>query len=167
MREEVRNHTLTSLQRCLMGVVDGVNLDLPQAAWLQCFDMVVFTLLDDLLEILQNHFTKDYRNIEGTLVLAMKLLSKRSALGGDSLWELTWLHVNNINPSLQCEVFPDLDSENAQQKHNKIEGRRQSGVIESVDDEYGDCPRPLPLIKELKKATDITNRKDAPSWVHE
>ncbi|KAF6158373.1 hypothetical protein GIB67_022453 [Kingdonia uniflora] len=76
MREEVRNHTLTSLQRCLMGVFDGVNLDLPQAAWLQCFDMVVFTLLDDLLEISQNHFTKDYRNIEGTLVLAMKLLSK-------------------------------------------------------------------------------------------
>ncbi|KAF6160128.1 hypothetical protein GIB67_016564 [Kingdonia uniflora] len=76
MREEVRNHTLTSLQRCLKGVIDGVNLDLPQAAWLQCFDMVVFTLLDDLLEISQNHFTKDYRNIEGTLVLAMKLLSK-------------------------------------------------------------------------------------------
>ncbi|KAF6162525.1 hypothetical protein GIB67_003071 [Kingdonia uniflora] len=76
MREEVRNHTLTSLQRCLMGVVDGVYLDLPQAAWLQCFDMVVFTLLDDLLELSQNHFTKDYRNIEGTLVLAMKLLSK-------------------------------------------------------------------------------------------
>ncbi|KAF6154173.1 hypothetical protein GIB67_016425 [Kingdonia uniflora] len=42
----------------------------------ECFDMVVFTLLDDLLEISQNHFTKDYRNIEGTLVLAMKLLSK-------------------------------------------------------------------------------------------
>ncbi|KAF6159529.1 hypothetical protein GIB67_032300 [Kingdonia uniflora] len=136
--------------------------------------MVVFTLLDDLLEISQSHSTKDYHNIEGTLVLAMMLLSKvflqilhdlsqlatfcklwlgvltrmekymkakikgkrseklqhlvpellkstlfvmkargvlipRSALGGDSLWELMWLHVNNINPSLQCEVFPNLD----------------------------------------------------------
>ncbi|KAF6169709.1 hypothetical protein GIB67_004101 [Kingdonia uniflora] len=34
-------------------------------------------------------------------------------------------------------------------------------------DEHGDCPRPLPLIKELKKATDITNRKDTPSWDYE
>ncbi|KAF6137057.1 hypothetical protein GIB67_030821 [Kingdonia uniflora] len=185
MREEVRNHALTSLQRCLTGVVDGVNLGLPHAAWLQCFDMVVFTLLDDLLEISQSHSTKDYRNIEGTLVLALKLLSKvfllllhdlsqlttfcklwlgvlsrmekymkakikgkrseklqdlvpellkntllvmktrgvliqRSALGGDSLWELTWLHVNNIAPSLQSEVFPDQDSENVQQKQNEV-----------------------------------------------
>ncbi|KAF6135612.1 hypothetical protein GIB67_028183, partial [Kingdonia uniflora] len=37
----------------------------------------------------------------------------------------------------------------------------------SVCDEHGDCPRPLPLIKELKKATDITNRKDTPSWDYE
>ncbi|KAF6149676.1 hypothetical protein GIB67_017409 [Kingdonia uniflora] len=64
---------------------------------------------------------------------ARGVLIQRSALGGDSLWELTWLHVNNINPSLQCEVFSDLDSENAQQKQNKIEGRRHSGVIESVE----------------------------------
>ncbi|KAF6160095.1 hypothetical protein GIB67_018875 [Kingdonia uniflora] len=34
-------------------------------------------------------------------------------------------------------------------------------------DDHGDCPRPLPLIKELKKATDITNRKDTPSWDYE
>ncbi|KAF6162526.1 hypothetical protein GIB67_003072 [Kingdonia uniflora] len=61
------------------------------------------------------------------------VLIQRSALGGDSFWELTWLHVNNINPSLQCEVFPDLDSENAHQKQNEIEGRRQSGVIESIE----------------------------------
>lgn len=128
-------------------------------------------MLDDLLEISQGHSQKDYRNMEGTLTIAMKLLFKvflqllpelsqlttfcklwlgvlsrmekymkvkirgkrseklqdvvsellkntliemknrgvlaqRSALGGDSLWELTWLHVNNISPSLQSEVFP-------------------------------------------------------------
>jgi len=34
------------------------------------------------------------------------VLAQRSALGGDSLWELTWLHVNNISPSLQSDVFP-------------------------------------------------------------
>ncbi|KAF6173556.1 hypothetical protein GIB67_022010, partial [Kingdonia uniflora] len=34
-------------------------------------------------------------------------------------------------------------------------------------DKHGDCPRPLPLIKELNKATDITNRKNVPSWDYE
>ncbi|CAK9168687.1 unnamed protein product [Ilex paraguariensis] len=171
-REEVRNHALLSLQMCLTGV-DGVHL--PHGLWLQCFDLVIFTVLDDLLEIAQGHSQKDYRNMEGTLVLALKLLSKvflqllhellqlttfcklwlgvlsrmekylkvkvrgkrseklqelvpellkntllvmktkgvlvqRTALGGDSLWELTWLHVNNIAPSLQSGVFPDQES---------------------------------------------------------
>ncbi|KAJ4964654.1 hypothetical protein NE237_016503 [Protea cynaroides] len=172
-REDVRNHALSSLQRCLTGV-DGFSL--LYSSWLQCFDLVIFTMLDDLLEIAQGHSPKDYRNIEGTLVLALKLLSKvflqllndlvqlttfcklwlgvlgrmekymkakvrgkkseklqelvpellknillvmkargvlvcRSALGGDSLWELTWLHANNIAPSLQSEVFPDQELE--------------------------------------------------------
>ncbi|KNA10447.1 hypothetical protein SOVF_144260 [Spinacia oleracea] len=167
-REEVRNHAVLSLQKCLTEM-DEVHL--AHSIWLQCFDMVVFTMLDDLLEISQGHSQKDYRNMEGTLTFAVKLLSKlflqlltqlsqlttfcklwlgvlsrmekymkvkirgkrseklqnivlellkntlvemknrgilaqRSALGGDSLWELTWLHVNNITPSLQSEVFP-------------------------------------------------------------
>ncbi|XP_077212110.1 E3 ubiquitin-protein ligase ORTHRUS 2-like [Tasmannia lanceolata] len=33
-----------------------------------------------------------------------------------------------------------------------------------TSDEQGDRPRPLPIIKELKNATDITDRKDSPSW---
>ncbi|GAB2297173.1 hypothetical protein Dimus_031286 [Dionaea muscipula] len=172
-REEVRNHAVLSLQKCLTGV-DEVHL--PHSLWLQCFDLVVFTLLDDLLEIAQGHSQKDYRNMESTLILGMKLLSKvflqmldqlsqlttfcklwlgvlsrmerymkvkirskrseklqelvpdllkntllgmktkrvlvqRSALGGDSLWELTWLHVKNIAPSLQSELFPSDGSE--------------------------------------------------------
>ncbi|CAK7323053.1 unnamed protein product [Dovyalis caffra] len=175
-REEVRNHALLSLQKCL-SVVDGINL--PHGLCLQCFDLI-FTMLDDLLEIAQGRH-KDYRNMEGTLIIAVKLLSKmflqllpelaqlttfcklwvgvlrrmekyqkvkvkgkkneilqemvpellknmllvmkswgvlvqRSALGGDSLWELTWLHVNNIAPSLKAEVFPDQDRE---QSHHK------------------------------------------------
>ncbi|KAK9109783.1 hypothetical protein Sjap_017843 [Stephania japonica] len=146
--------------------------------------MVIFTMLDDLLEIAEGHSPKDYRNMEGTLVLAVMLLSKiflqllhdlsqlaafcklwlgvlsrmekymkakvrgkrseklqelvpellkntllvmktkgvlvqRSALGGDGLWELTWLHVNNIALSLQSEVFPDQDSEQVQQQHSE------------------------------------------------
>ncbi|CAN1794237.1 ARF guanine-nucleotide exchange factor GNOM [Linum perenne] len=172
-RDEVRNHALLSLQKCLAGV-NGLNL--PHSLWLQCFDMVIFTMLDDLLEIAQGHSQKDYRNMEATLIVAIKLMSKvflqllhdlaqlttfcklwlgvlgrtekymkvkirgkkseklqetipellknillimkttgvlvqRSALGGDSLWELTWLHMNNIAPSLKSEVFPDQEPE--------------------------------------------------------
>ncbi|KAA8529980.1 hypothetical protein F0562_034416 [Nyssa sinensis] len=33
-----------------------------------------------------------------------------------------------------------------------------------TSDEHGDRPRPLPVIKELKNATDITERKGTPSW---
>ncbi|KAJ8449354.1 hypothetical protein Cgig2_002486 [Carnegiea gigantea] len=175
-REEVRNHALSSLQKCLTEIEEvhpAHNL------WFQCFDVVIFTMLDDLLEIAQGQSHKDYSNMEGTLTIAMKLLSKvflqllpelshlttfcrlwlcvlsrmekymkvkirgkrsdklqefvlellknillvmknggvlvqRSAVGGDSLWELTWLHVNNISPSLQSEVFPSAgDDETA------------------------------------------------------
>lgn len=33
-----------------------------------------------------------------------------------------------------------------------------------TSDEHGDRPRPLPVIKELKEATDISERKGVPSW---
>ncbi|OVA09685.1 zinc finger protein [Macleaya cordata] len=36
-----------------------------------------------------------------------------------------------------------------------------------TSDEHGDRPRPLPVIKELSGATDITERKDSPSWDYE
>ncbi|KAG8097740.1 hypothetical protein GUJ93_ZPchr0013g35005 [Zizania palustris] len=166
-REEVRNHALSSLQQCLTATE---RVCLQSAPWSHAFDLIIFTLLDDLLEISQNHSQKDYRNMEGSLVLAMKLaakvylqllpdlfglssfcklwlgvlsrmekyikvkvrgkrsdklhelipellksilvvmknrgiLAKRSTIGGDSLWELTWLHVNNISTTLQSDVF--------------------------------------------------------------
>lgn len=34
----------------------------------------------------------------------------------------------------------------------------------NCSDEHGDRPRPLPAISELKKATEITERKESPSW---
>ncbi|XP_077214275.1 ARF guanine-nucleotide exchange factor GNOM-like [Tasmannia lanceolata] len=190
-REEVRNHALLSLQRSLTTGVEGICVT--HALWLQCFDQVIFTMLDDLLEIAQNHTQKDCKNMEGTLVLAMKLLSKvflqlvhelalltsfcklwlgilsrmekyikarvrgkrseklqelipellkntllvmktkvlvqRSTLGGDSLWELTWLHVNNIAPSLQSEVFPDQEPE----QENKQGEPGSPGSVSSSD----------------------------------
>ncbi|KAK7285176.1 hypothetical protein RJT34_19937 [Clitoria ternatea] len=180
-REEVRNHALISLQKCLTGAVPS---RLPCDLWLQCFNQVIFTVLDDLLEIAEAHSQNDYRNIEGTLALALKLLSKvflqffhelsqlpsfcklwegvlsrmekyakvkfrrseklqelvpellkntllvmksegilvqSNDLGGNSFWELTWLHIKNIDPSLQRDVFPDKDSEKLQSQHKQIE----------------------------------------------
>ncbi|KAL3624155.1 hypothetical protein CASFOL_032971 [Castilleja foliolosa] len=176
-REEVRNHAIILLQRCLTGV-DGIHI--PTDLWLQCFDLVIFTLLDEFPEMVQQNSPKEYRSIEGSMVLSLKLLSKAflqslidlsrtdsfsqlwlkvlgcmerymnlrfrgkrsekihelvpellkntllvmkssgilvpsELVGGDSLWQLTWLHVKNIAPSLQLEVFPSEETE----KHGK------------------------------------------------
>ncbi|KAK7300750.1 hypothetical protein RJT34_11599 [Clitoria ternatea] len=185
-REEVRNHALLSLQNCLTG---SVGIHLPHGLWLQCFDQVIFPALDEVLEISQTRSQKDYPNMEGTLILALKLLCKvflqlvqdlsqvtgfsklwlgvlnrlelymkvkvrgrrsseklqelvpellkntllvmkagrvlvqNSSVDGNSLWELTWQHINNIAPSLQSEVFPEQDSEQLQHKQvEKVEG---------------------------------------------
>lgn len=194
-REEVRNYALSSLQKCLVGI-EGICLS--PSSWLQSFDLVIFTLLDDLLEITQSQSQKDYRNMEGTLLNAMKLLSKvflqllqelsglssfcklwlgvlsrmekymkvrvrgkkseklhelilellkntllamkskgilakRSTIGGDSLWELTWLHVNNISSSLQSEVFPDQEVEQeVQLKQNDSSSPVEPGGSETL-----------------------------------
>ncbi|KAI3824074.1 hypothetical protein L1987_05521 [Smallanthus sonchifolius] len=72
-REEIRNHAVLMLQRCLTGL-DGIHLE--DDTWLQCFDSVIFPLLNDLIEIIEERSVKEYRNMEGTLVLSLKLLSK-------------------------------------------------------------------------------------------
>jgi E3 ubiquitin-protein ligase UHRF1 len=46
------------------------------------------------------------------------------------------------NPYLNCTKCPNLN----------------------CSDEHGDRPRPLPVIPELKKAQDIMERKERPSW---
>ncbi|KAL8471632.1 hypothetical protein ACS0TY_029041 [Phlomoides rotata] len=177
-REEVRNHAIMLLQRCLTGV-EGIHI--PTDLWLQCFDLVILTLLDELPEMAQQQSPKDYRSMEGSMVLALKLMSKAflqplvelshstsfcqlwikildcmerymklrfrgkrsekihelvpellkntllvmktngvlvpsDPIGGDSFWQLTWLHVNKIAPSLQLEVFP---SEELNENHAK------------------------------------------------
>lgn len=33
-------------------------------------------------------------------------------------------------------------------------------------DEHGDRPRPLPVVKELKSATDVFERKSSPAWAY-
>ncbi|KDO72651.1 hypothetical protein CISIN_1g000513mg [Citrus sinensis] len=201
-REEVRNHAVLALQRSL-AAVDGIRL--PNALWFQCFDMVIFTLLDDLLEIAQASSPKDYRNIDGTLVLAMKLMSKAflqqlqdlsqqpsfcklwlgvldhmdkymklklrgkrsdkihelipellknnllvmkttgillptDDIGGDSFWQLTWLHVKKISPSMQSEVFPDHELEQLKAKLVKTGGTSATdGSVIVQSDENTAC----------------------------
>jgi golgi-specific brefeldin A-resistance guanine nucleotide exchange factor 1 len=161
-REEVRNHALLSLQKCLTGADD---IYLPYGKWLDCFDLVIFTVLILAVKLLSKVFLqslpvlsqlttfcklwlgvltrmekymkvkvrgKRSEKLQETVpdllknsLLAMKMrgiLAQRSALGGDSLWELTWLHVNNISPSLQLEVFPEQDSEHSQYKQGESVG---------------------------------------------
>ncbi|PHU25414.1 hypothetical protein BC332_03746 [Capsicum chinense] len=72
-RDEVRDHAILMLQRCLTGA-DRIHI--PEDLWLQCFDQVIFTLLDELLNLAQPSFLKDYRNTEGAIVLALKLMFK-------------------------------------------------------------------------------------------
>ncbi|CAM8909087.1 unnamed protein product [Rhodiola kirilowii] len=72
-REQVRNYAISLLQRCLIGV-EGISI--PQELWLQCFDAVIFALFDDLIKVNQERSHKDYRNMEGTIVLSIKLMSK-------------------------------------------------------------------------------------------
>ncbi|GMI67421.1 ENDOPLASMIC RETICULUM MORPHOLOGY 1, GNOM-like 1 [Hibiscus trionum] len=40
-------------------------------------------------------------------------------VGADSFWQLTWLHVKKIHPSLQSEVFSEQELEQMQAKHKK------------------------------------------------
>ncbi|EEF32375.1 pattern formation protein, putative [Ricinus communis] len=47
-REEVKNDAILMLQRTMAGM-DGIQL--PNALWFQCFDLAIFTLLDDLLDL--------------------------------------------------------------------------------------------------------------------
>ncbi|KAK4741398.1 hypothetical protein SAY87_024986 [Trapa incisa] len=172
-REEIRNHALLLLQNCLIGV-DEINL--PHNIWLQCFESVIFFMLDDLIEITLTRSHKEYRNMESTLILALKLLSKsflqlldrisqletfknlwvgvlvrmekymkvklrgkkseklqefvpellknsllimkargilspKVSTSEDGLWEVTWANVNNIDPSLQSEIFTERELE--------------------------------------------------------
>ncbi|CAH9092529.1 unnamed protein product [Cuscuta epithymum] len=178
-REVVRNHAILMLQRCLTEV-DGISV--PNDLWLLCFNQLIFTLTDDLLELVhRNNSLKDHSSIEGSIVLSLKLMSKvflqrledlyrmdssfqalwltvldclercmkvkyrgkksgkitelvpellknillvmktsgilspSKLIEGDSFWQLTWLHVNNIAPSLQSEFFSQTELEEQQQ----------------------------------------------------
>ncbi|CAI7869970.1 unnamed protein product [Closterium sp. NIES-54] len=72
-REDVRNHALVWLQRCLLA---ADPLCMPTTMWAPCFDQVVFVLLDDLLEVHLREKPKEYRGMDASLLRAVKMLSK-------------------------------------------------------------------------------------------
>ncbi|GMP57430.1 hypothetical protein CsSME_00021533 [Camellia sinensis var. sinensis] len=51
-----------------------------------------------------------------------------------------------------------------QKQEYDMMGLKNVGTKLEFNDDHGDHPRPLPTIKELKNATDITERKGAASW---
>lgn len=73
-REQVQNFALMCLQRCVSA---GESMHLLPAPLLgQVFDQILFVMLDELLEIAVKHSSKEYRNMETTLLLAIKMVSK-------------------------------------------------------------------------------------------
>lgn len=193
-REAVRSHALLSLQKCLSGAQE---IRLSHNLWLQCFDEIIFPMLNEFLEIAQGQYSKTYRNMEAMLVVAIKLLSKMfllsinevmqlptfcdlwvtvlsqmeaymkvkirgkkseklqelvpellknsllimktrgvlipgSGSGGDRLWELTWSHVNKIEPSLQTEVYSNADLDRGHHHQGKKEAIQASACLVST-----------------------------------
>ncbi|KAJ4789986.1 SEC7-like guanine nucleotide exchange family protein [Rhynchospora pubera] len=117
-RDEVRNHALSCLQKILIGS-DGVCL--LSASWLQAFDLVVFATLDDLLE---NASQKDYRNMETSLVIAVKLLSK------------VYLHLlpDLFGLSSFCKLWLGVLSRMEKFIKAKIRGKRSEKLQEVIPD---------------------------------
>jgi brefeldin A-resistance guanine nucleotide exchange factor 1 len=99
-REEVRNHALLLLHKCL--VVDGISVS--SSAWLMSFD-IVFQLLDELLDIAQTSSPKDFRNMEVSLLHTVKLLFKLflqslNDLSAQSSFSKLWLEVLDMMEKL-------------------------------------------------------------------
>ncbi|CAL5395881.1 unnamed protein product [Camellia sinensis] len=69
---------------------------------------------------------------------------------------------------INCFLMAGPIRRNCPLMHQKQEydmmGLKNVGTKLEFNDDHGDHPRPLPTIKELKNATDITERKGAASW---
>ncbi|XP_047072386.1 ARF guanine-nucleotide exchange factor GNOM-like [Lolium rigidum] len=114
-REEVRNHALLLLHRCL--VVDGMSVS--SSAWLMSFD-IVFQLLDEFLDIAQTSSPKDFRNMEVSLLHAVKLLFKLflqslNDLSAQSSFSKLWLEVLDMMEKLMKVKFRGSRTEKLQE----------------------------------------------------
>lgn len=172
-REEIRNHTILALQKSF-ALAD--ELDFSPLNCINCFNLVIFAMVDDLHEKMVEYSRRDgaekeMRSMEGTLKLAMELLASvylqflkpitmspgfrtfwlgvlrrmdtcmKADLGDygetklqevipdllrkiitkmkeeeilvpkedDDLWDITYIQIQWIAPSLKEELFPDLE----------------------------------------------------------
>ncbi|CBI28089.3 unnamed protein product, partial [Vitis vinifera] len=172
-REEIRNHAIVALQRSFT-LAD--ELDFTSVSCINCFNLVIFAMVDDLHEKMveysrRDNLEREVRSMEGTLKIAMELLTDvflqflkpltensgfrtfwlgvlrrmdtcmKADLGGygettlqelipdllrkmitimkekqilvqkegEDLWEITYIQIQWIAPSLKDELFPDED----------------------------------------------------------
>lgn len=170
-REEVRNHAIVSLRKCFELAKD---LELTSTSCINCFNLVIFAMVDDLHEKMieysrRENAEREMRSMEGTLKISMELLTDvylkflkqiaenpgfrtfwlgvlrrmdtcmKADLGeygetklqqvvpdllrkmirnmqekeilvpkeDDDLWEITYIQIQWIAPSLKEELFPD------------------------------------------------------------
>jgi brefeldin A-resistance guanine nucleotide exchange factor 1 len=171
-REEMRNHAILALQKSF---TLAEELDFTSTNCINCFNLIVFAMIDDLHEKMLEYSRRDnsereMRSMEGTLKIAMELLTDvylqflkqisesygfrtfwlgvlrrmdtcmKADLGeygkstieelvpdllkkmitlmkekeilvqkeGDDLWEITYIQIQWIAPSLKEELFPEL-----------------------------------------------------------
>jgi brefeldin A-resistance guanine nucleotide exchange factor 1 len=76
-REEMRNHAIASLQKSF---TLAEELDFSPVNCINCFNLVIFAMVDDLLEKMveysrRENAEREMRGMEGTLKLAMELLT--------------------------------------------------------------------------------------------
>ncbi|XWS72008.1 hypothetical protein CRYUN_Cryun02cG0003800 [Craigia yunnanensis] len=170
-REEIRNHAIASMRRSFQLAED---LELSSISCINCFNLVIFAMVDDLHEKMieysrRENAEREMRSMEGTLKISMELLTDlylqflkqiaenpgfrtfwlgvlrrmdtcmKADLGeygetklqevvpdllrkmirnmqekeilvpkdGDDLWEITYIQIQWIAPSLKEELFPD------------------------------------------------------------
>ncbi|GFY82966.1 sec7 domain-containing protein [Actinidia rufa] len=151
-REEVRNHAILSLQRnCTGELSKGLpNMEGSLALSMKLLSKAFLQFLQDLsqstsfcklwvgvLNRMERYMKVRFRGkwsekihelvpelLKNTL-LVMKtkgILVPHDAITEDRFWLLTWLHVKNIAPFLQDEVFPGNELEQLQAKHIKTGG---------------------------------------------
>ncbi|KAM7250010.1 hypothetical protein ACFE04_021893 [Oxalis oulophora] len=152
-RFEVRNHAILSLQKCLAGADE---ISLPRDFWLQCFEPVIFSMLDDLQEIAQVRSQKEYRNMEATLILALKLTSKVFLQFLRDLSQLTEFHDLWLGVLTRMENYMKL----------KIRGKKSYELQEMV-------PELLKNTLIVMKAWGVLVKSDSgkdstweSTWVH-
>jgi len=171
-REEMRNHAIVALQKSF---TLAEELDFTSTNCINCFNLIIFAMIDDLHEKLLEYSRRDnsereMRSMEGTLKIAMELLADvysqflkqisqssgfrtfwlgvlrrmdtcvKADLGeygkskieelvpellkkmitqmkekeilvqkeGDDLWDITYIQIQWIAPSLKEELFPEV-----------------------------------------------------------